>query len=260
MPHRLITPTRIVVWLRKIWLIFLETLFPWYCLGCKKEAENFPVCSDCLAKIPLAYNFVCPICGRSVQLMKVNTHFKTSFEKISACSHRLPMLALGAAANYNNELVRQMIFTFKYDKVLALKTPLIGLLVSFLNNTNWSTFLNFNWLVIPIPLHRRKYQLRGFNQSEILAQGIARYFSLEIATNLLVRIKNNKPQASIEDNQSRFENAKGIFVIKDSKLVQSRNILLVDDVATTGATILEAAKILKHNKAQHIIGLVVAKG
>jgi ComF family protein len=195
-----------------------------------------------------------------VLLSKTIINSKLTIEKVSNCSHHLSLTALGAATDYSNELVRELIFAFKYNKIVALKTPLSQLIISFLERTNWSTLLDLNWLVIPIPLHRRKYQLRGFNQSELLAQVVAQYFSLEISNKPLVRIKNNQAQASLKDKHSRLENAKGIFTISKPQIVHNRNILLIDDVITTGATMLEAAKILKGNKARQIIGLVLAKG
>ena len=83
-------------------------------------------------------------------------------------------------------------------------------------------------------------------------------FDLEMS-DCLKRIKNNKPQASLKDNEARIKNMAGCFRIKNSELVKNKNILLVDDVFTSGATINEAVRILKESGAKKIIVLVIAK-
>jgi len=115
-----------------------------------------------------------------------------------------------------------------------------------------------NFIILPVPLHPKKERKRGFNQSKLISEAVAKNFDLEMS-DCLKRIKNNKPQASLKDNEARIKNMAGCFRIKNSELVKNKNILLVDDVFTSGATINEAVRILKESGAKKIIVLVIAK-
>ena len=108
-----------------------------------------------------------------------------------------------------------------------------------------------------MPLHKKRQRLRGFNQSEQLARAISKNFNLEINHNL-IRIKHKKAQAKLHE-KNRWENIKNCFSYQGKNL-NNKNILLIDDVATTGATLNECAKVLKENNAKEVWGLVVAKG
>ncbi len=124
-----------------------------------------------------------------------------------------------------------------------------------------NVFLNQDWIIIPIPLHKLKERKRGFNQTNLLAKEIIKYFPLKYNNQILIRIKNNLPQAQIKNRQERFKNSKDIFDINKNylKLIENKNIILLDDVYTTGATLHSAANILKQNKANKIVALCLAK-
>jgi len=125
-------------------------------------------------------------------------------------------------------------------------------------------------MVIPIPLHKRKLHERDFNQAELLAKEVAKQFSIPLENGILKRNQFTFPQAQIKDHKIRRENVKNIFEIErkfvkkckteNKNLLQEKTIILVDDVATTGATLSEAAKVLKQAGAKEVWGLVVAKG
>ncbi|MFH1744624.1 MAG: ComF family protein [bacterium] len=110
-------------------------------------------------------------------------------------------------------------------------------------------------LIIPIPLHKKRLRWRGCNQSDEIANVIAKNFNLTINRNDLIRIKYQKAQAKLEIND-RKENVKNSFAWRGEDL-KNKNIILVDDVATTGSTLNEAARVLKENNAGEIWGLVV---
>jgi len=172
------------------------------------------------------------------------------------------------ATGYENKLVQKLIKTFKYRFVRDLSEPLSNLLIVFLgkllNDSNRLArskslpkildYFDYN-IIIPVPLHKRRLAWRGFNQAELLAEKIADYFNLEIAE--LKRIKNNKPQVKLS-KKFRKENVKGCFAW-NGKDLQNKNIILVDDIMTTGSTLSECARILKRNGAGEVWGLVVAK-
>jgi len=150
---------------------------------------------------------------------------------------------------------------FKYRPIISLQNPLANLMIKFLKETNFFSGIDKkNILLIPIPLHKMKRRQRGFNQSELLAKAVASHFSLNFNTKILFRIKNNLPQAKINNFIERKKNTENIFQISNSNLIKNKQIILIDDVYTSGATMQEAARILKKSGAKKIIGLVLAKG
>lgn len=115
-----------------------------------------------------------------------------------------------------------------------------------------------SWIVTNIPLSPKKERWRGFNQSKILAENFAQKTGLGFITTLK-RKKSQTPQAKLESKRERLENIKGAFEIGKNIILNDQNIILIDDVYATGATILEAGKILKKNKVKNIFGLVLAR-
>lgn len=247
MPHRFFN------FLIFIWNFFLDIFFPWQCLNCKKEiSRSYPLCKKCQAGIPINYSFICPVCKKRI----------INFSKRS-CFCKTNIFALGVVSFYENSIIRKTIHLFKYQRIIFLQKPLSGLMIKFLKETNFFSEINKeNILVIPIPLHKRKRNQRNFNQSELLAKAVASHFSLNYHPEILLRIKNNPPQVKINNFSEREKNVKDIFQISDDSLntIKNKWIVLIDDVYTSGATMQEAAKVLKKNGAKKVIGLVLAKG
>lgn len=116
-------------------------------------------------------------------------------------------------------------------------------------------------LLIPIPLHRKRREKRGYNQAEVLAWTLGKKLQLPVDTRSLLRKKNTKPQKELEAKE-RKQNMRDAFRVPDGreKFLKGKNILLVDDIYTTGATIDSAAKCLKQAGANKVYFLTVAIG
>jgi ComF family protein len=114
-----------------------------------------------------------------------------------------------------------------------------------------------NFIVSPIPLHQKRYNWRGFNQAEIIARHLASNLGLHFQETLR-RTRHNTPQAKL-DGAARRQNIIGCFSSLEENL-SGKKILLIDDVATTGSTLDEAARVLKAAGASKVWGLVIAKG
>lgn len=114
-------------------------------------------------------------------------------------------------------------------------------------------------LIIPVPLHSAKQRQRQFNQAKLLAGGLARAFSKELQANLLIKIKSGPAQVNLLRTE-RLKSVRGAFKVKDSRRVENKNILLVDDVLTTGATANECARTLLEAGANRIDAFVLARG
>ena len=108
--------------------------------------------------------------------------------------------------------------------------------------------------IIPVPLHKKKKHKRGFNQSEIIAAGLEEFLSARLRTDILIRKKQTDTQTR-KSRYERWENIQDVFGVKNSKELNNKHILLVDDVFTTGATV-EGCAIALHNVADVKISVV----
>lgn len=116
-------------------------------------------------------------------------------------------------------------------------------------------------IVAPIPLSAKRERFRGFNQAVLLAKGIANADTAMVYAlggHVLKKIKDTDRQALIKDKKKRLHNLRGCFKVNDEKMVKGKNIIIVDDVTTTGATIAEARRVLKNAGARKIFALTVA--
>jgi ComF family protein len=254
-------------WIVKIKNIFLNLIFPPLCLNCQKflppnkksdgsDAKQQYLCANCLKLIKINNTLFCPICqARLANNKKICSHYyKTSYINSSASPKSFYYL-LGAASNYDNEIIQKLIHYLKYKSFSQIASLLGQILIDYYKNCNLP---RKNFIIIPIPLYWHRERRRGFNQSKLLAQIISRTFNLPLEEPL-IRIKNTNPQAYINNYHERRKNVTNCFIIKNKNAVRNKNIILVDDVFTSGATAEEAVKILKENGARKIIVLVAAK-
>jgi len=109
--------------------------------------------------------------------------------------------------------------------------------------------------LIPVPLHRARLRERGYNQSELLAECISGHTGIPVVI-ALDRIKNNRPQSTIDNRQEKIKNVRGIFTLHPGVSVAGERLILVDDIFTTGATVNECSKILSKARAKEIMILV----
>ena len=170
------------------------------------------------------------------------------------CHYDSPYL-LAAAANYDNSVIKNLIHYFKYQSFENL-APILGkIIINYIENCKLRIE---NFIIVPIPLHHRRERERGFNQAKLLAEIITKKFNLELK-DCLKRIKNTKPQSQLKNSEKRQSNVSRCFSAVNPNLIKGKNIILIDDVFTSGATMNEAIKILKANGAKQIIALVLAK-
>ena len=231
----------------------LNLFFPKKCLGC--NCPDTYLCRDCFNRIEIAFNNTCFFCG------KITWQGKICID----CQKENYLDRIVFAANYKNSLIRNLIKNFKYHYVKELAQPLSQLSIKSLalcGTLCGKSSVPHNAVVLPIPLYKIRHRTRGFNQAELLAQKIADYFNLPLETNILKRIVPGVPQANIKDDEKRKENIKNVFNINPERAqrVEGKNIILVDDVITTGATLVETARILKNAGADKVWALVVARG
>jgi ComF family protein len=153
--------------------------------------------------------------------------------------------------------VREAVHRFKYEGALSLRLPLARLMVPGLEDVRLA---GAPWLLVPVPLHPRKKRERRYNQSAELARTLARLTGLTWC-DVLRRIRYTDSQAGL-DREGRLKNLKGAFAVhpRAAERITGREILLIDDVLTTGATAHECARTLRHAGAARVAVLTVARG
>ena len=180
---------------------------------------------------------------------------------LNFCHHpSLYIQALLACTDYNNNLVKDLIHKFKYEHFLST-THIFKKIIHQSLDPYKNYFQTNNYLIVPVPLHWIKAKHRGFNQSTIIAKLISNFLNVGCNDHLLIRYKNNPAQAKISDPILRQQNVLSIFKINENfkSIIKNKNIILVDDVFTTGSTLNECAKILKQNGAKTIIAICLAR-
>lgn len=214
--------------------ILLDLFFPKKCLNCKKSDTY--LCADCFNKIEI--------------VEYIEHESSTYLDKIIF------------ATSYADPLIRELIKSYKYRFAQELAEPLSRLLIKTLKKFNLDIQIQ-NSIIVPIPLHKYRLRKRGFNQAELIAQKVANHFNLPINTNILKRTIYTEPQANLKDNtEKRLNNVQNAFAIspENKDLIRDKIVILIDDVVTTGGTLIEAARILKQNNAKEVWALTVAKG
>ena len=152
--------------------------------------------------------------------------------------------------------IRQKILDYKFNEKVYLKNGFASL---FLQNKKMCQFLKKFDIICPVPIHKKRIKQRGYNQSKLIAKQIAKNITnLKFKNNLIKKIQNNKPQSSL-NRESRKQNVQNVYSICRKEQIQGKNILLFDDIYTTGSTIKECAKILKNAGANKIGAVTIAK-
>jgi len=202
----------------KIFNKILAVLFPQKCLGCKKENEI--LCPDCLLKIS-----------------RPDTPY---------------LNGVHIAANYQDLVLKKALWMLKYQGVKQLAKPLAELIKERI----WKKLETGDWLVVPVPLSKKKLRHRGYNQAELIAKEL----SANVRADILFKKFHTKSQVEVKNREERLANIIGSFEIKNPEKIKGKKIILIDDVLTTGATMREAKKVLKNAGAKKVVGIVVARG
>jgi len=200
----------------------VKKMFPVRCAGCgaRTTEPKFCFCPDCFSHVILCHN-----------------------EPESAVFH---------AAIYQGPL-QKAILAFKYAGRKFYARPFAALLADVFNRHEIRCDL-----IIPVPLHWRKEFSRGFNQTAFLAIHLGKLTNLPVSLTLLRKKKNTQPQAGLHESQRR-ENLKGSFTVTRPVSLKGKNILLIDDVCTTGATVREATSVLRKGGSARVTVLTLAK-
>lgn len=115
-----------------------------------------------------------------------------------------------------------------------------------------------NWIIIPIPIAKDRFRDRGFNQSEVIATGFSQAFCIPIGRTILVKAKRTQKQGTMRSSAERRMNMTDAFMVTDPRMIQKKNVIIIDDVTTTGSTLSEARDTLLHHGARKVLAVTVA--
>ncbi len=205
-------------WLYDLWDDFLSLLFPRICYGCGNHLqrnENL-ICTECYVVIPRA----------NYHLARENPVEKIFWGRCSIES--------AAAFSFYNKgsRIRNLIHNLKYKGIKEIGSELGRIYGLALKSSGFTDNID---IIIPVPLHPDKKRERGFNQSELIAEGIAEVTGLNVNSSAIERTVSSSTQTK-RSRYDRWVNVEGIFTVKNPDSIRGRHILLVDDVITTGST------------------------
>lgn len=197
------------------------------------------LCFACKGKAYGMDGFLCGQCFRNIEI--VNKVFEINAFYIDKSYY----------STIYNEFMRKLVQDFKFHGKSYLYKPLGHIML----NTFQSIDLNID-VIFYVPSHRRKEAIRGYNHSELLGRYISQHTGLAISRNNLIKIKNTKPQNKL-DKEERFFNLMDSFRVRDKREIAGKNILLIDDIITTGSTMRECSEVLYMSGAKEIVGLAL---
>ena len=216
-----------------------DFILPRFCCSCKTKlsVNQDTMCVDCLSKIQRS----------------TSTRLQREFER-KFLSNKIISEFYSPFVFEKDKELQHAIHALKYDKKFPVGIFLGKVLATEIKNskTDWK----FD-LIIPVPLHQLKKAERGYNQAYYIAKGVETIFKVKASDRVVKRIKYTESQTTMNLNE-REENIFGAFKVKWNTQVRGKNILLLDDVITTGATISECGKILLEAGATKVYAASIA--
>jgi ComF family protein len=258
----------LVSWASGIAAGLFATLFPSDCRLCGTPLTNIsrlPVCEDCLGAMRPIEGGLCSVCGE-----RLISPFAFAGEPCSAesgealcglCRRQDPPYVKATAYGSYDGGLRELIHLLKYNQILPAANVLGRMLREAMEDLQ-PLFAGSKVLVVPVPLYSRKLRQRGFNQSELIARAALKLKPaagrFQLSADLLERCRETKSQIGLSRHQRR-ENIRGAFVVAKPDEINGREILIVDDVFTTGTTVSECARILRRAGASKVYVATVAR-
>lgn len=234
------------------WKYFLHILFPRVCVACGRDlpynSASF-LCVACRKNLKIPAPLICQRCG--VVLKSGGAH---CFACRGSKAQKYTCSLIRSAYMFNTSS-RGLVHALKYQGASYLADEM-GLLMA----TRFKELTEFPTvdLVIPVPLHKKRIKKRGYNQSELLARAFANAALLGFDNQVLVRTRDTISQTKL-GREARLANMVGAFSCVQPEKIRRKTILLIDDVATTGATLEGCARALKKAGAKKVMAYTFAR-
>ncbi|OIP27394.1 MAG: amidophosphoribosyltransferase [Chloroflexi bacterium CG_4_9_14_3_um_filter_45_9] len=219
----------------------VDFFFPKQCVGCGKMGDF--LCSTCREKLPRLSPPICPKCGKP----------QASGIVCPSCRQRKAVIDGIRSPFLFDNVMRKAIHQFKYYNLKAISSCLAQFLADYLATNPLP-----GEVLVPVPLHPKRLKQRGYNQSSLLAREVSKLVNLPVIENCLIRAKQGQPQVKTTSVEERQKNVIDAFVGRDER-VSGKQIILIDDVCTSGATLESCARALKNRGALSVWGLTLAR-
>jgi ComF family protein len=215
------------------------------------------LCQSCIRGLVAVESPICDCCGLPIKSRQGPDH------RCGDCIREPKRYRIARAPLIYEQILTRVVHCFKYKGKVQLANPLAELLL---------TAFRLFWepdgidIILPVPLHIKRFRMRGFNQAYLLVrnwnilagQNPYRPARFQIERNILVRAVATTPQSAL-GRAERAANIKNAFDLNDPDKVKDKRILLIDDVYTTGATVNECTRLLLNGGARHVDVLTLAR-
>lgn len=238
--------------LNNIFSCISSVIFPMDCCVCGKYCSN-AICDSCWNDVILITDLACRKCSKPYFNQYL---YEEGVELIceECCENALFFERALAYGVYQDVLIK-IIHEFKFNNKPYIGKHLSYKLAKLIENED--DFRNAD-LIISVPLHRNKERKRGYNQSYLLAKELSKIMKIKLLKDVLYKVKDTESQ-SLKSMKERRKNIRGSFLIKNEGKIKEKSVILVDDVLTTGSTVNECSRILRHAGAKKVYVLTVAR-
>ncbi len=223
-----------------------DLVFPVECIGCSKYGDV--LCSDCEMSIEPLNKYICPVCLKNC----------TAGQPHKECPSYIDGLFVSCL---ENKLVKSIVYGLKYESLKILSETIAEVMIKKAENSPllMSVFMKDNFVLLPVPLHRKKQWDRGFNQTELISIELSKRLNCSVVSESVKRTVNTKSQTRLS-KEDRYLNTKNIFSVYNKEAIYGKDIIIIDDVITTGSTLNSLAKTIKQAGLNNrVYGLVFAK-
>ncbi|HEV3394097.1 MAG TPA: ComF family protein [Chthoniobacterales bacterium] len=207
------------------------------------------LCPDCEAKLS---RIVPPFCAKCSE--PFDGAITTTFS-CANCAHRVLYFDTAVSAYRSRGIARHVILNFKYGRQIHLRHLVGRWLIAALDDTRLRD-RRFN-AIVPVPLHPARQRERGFNQAALLAERLGPHLGVPVRP-VLERVRFTTTQTAF-DRAERIQNLRHAFRLRKKADVRKLDVLLIDDVLTTGSTLSECARVLKENGARSVYAATAAR-
>lgn len=227
----------------------LNFLYPPCCIICGNLDKNY-ICKNCEKRFE-RYRKYNEIDNKKILENKLNNMIKENYYDIDL--QRFYWDKFLYVFEYKG-IIRKTLLDYKFNSKPYLSNFFA---YEFLKSKKVYEFLKFCDIIVPVPMDKRKRALRGYNQTELISKILSKKSGIK-EEKILQKTRQTKTQSLLK-TEERKQNIENAFCIKNTELVKDRNIILLDDIFTTGATVNEISRILKEAGAKNIFVLVIAK-
>ena len=207
----------------------LDFLFPPACIVCGKIDKNW----------------LCPKCQVRVERLEKSFQLDIQNKKYEKLLYIFKY----------ESLIRKLILGYKFSNKAYINNFFANMIVR--NEKNYNLLKQYD-MIIPVPMHKKKMQKRGYNQTELISEKIAQKLEIENRPDILQKVINTTTQSKL-GGKARQTNIQHAFFIKNDIDVEDKKVILLDDIYTTGATSEECSRVLKDAGATEVLILVLAK-